>query len=310
MRARPLSLVATAALTLLVLSACSQPGSAPSENGPQNGNTQPPEAGTLPAVRNPSANQMSAAARNAPRAGSVTQGSRGEAGTTADSVSWTGDGVQVESFRLTEEVTGEIDPDSGMRYLTDRGRTAVAAVVSRISHVPTRPSTAHFDTNDPVVFGPWMYRTAGGLVWGMFADGLAASETAGAPGIYSGTTIGVYTDPEGEAYFFTAQIELKLAADGSLTGTIDQVQEVDGEPVELGDGGARPAITLKDAAPADGLREGATAFVLGGVEQPGTEGRWGAAFFEGGEAAGTWGVTGDTSFSFSVVGAFHATRTR
>ena len=307
MRARPLNLVATAALTLLVLSACSPPGSAPSENGPQNGNTQPPDAGTLPAVRSPSANLVSDAARNAPRAGSVTQGSRGAAGTTADHVRWTGDDVRVEGFRLTEEVTGEIDPHSGLRYFTDSGRTAVAAVVSRISHVPTRPSTAHFDTNDPVVFGPWMYRTAGGLVWGMFADGLSARETAGAPvpGTYRGTTIGVYADAAGVVDLFTAEVVLQLAADGTLTGSIGQIQSVNGEPVELG--GALPTIELTAAAPADGLRTGETAFEIGGVEQPGTEGKWGAEFFEGGEAAGTWGVTGGGSFPFSVVGAFRAT---
>ena len=183
MRARPLSLVATAALTLLVLSACSPPGPAPSENDPQDGNTQPPEAGTLPAVRSPSANLMSAAARNAPRAGSVTQGSRAEAGTTADHVRWTGDGVWIEGFHLTKEVTGEIDPHSGMRYFTDSGHTAVAAVVSRnIAAGPAMSRRRRTSTpNDPVVFGPWMYRTAGGLVWGMFADGLVGKRDCRRP---------------------------------------------------------------------------------------------------------------------------------
>ena len=308
-RARPLSLVATAALALLVLSACPAPESAPPENKQQNGDTQPPEVEKPPDVPNvgdPAKNLMSAAARNAPRAGSVTQGSRG-AGTTADSVHWTGNSVRIEGRSLTRDVTRDIDPDSGLRYFTDSGQTAVAAVVSSISNASGQP-VPHFDRNDPVVFGPWMYRTASDeFVWGMFADGLAASESPGIPGTYRGTTIGVYTDAAGIVDFFTARVELELAADGSLTGTIDQVRSIDGMLVTLND--ARPTIALRDAvrAPADGLRKGDTAFSIGGAQQPGTDGKWGAAFFEDGVAAGTWGVTANNPFPFSVVGAFRAT---
>lgn len=306
--ARPLSLVATAALTLLVLAACSPPESAPPpENEPQNGNTQPPKAGAPPAVRSPSADLMSDAARNAPRSGSVTQGSRGVAGITADSVSWTGSGVRIQERILNRDVTAEIDPESGLRYFTDSGQTAIAAVVSYISSGSDRPPRPGFNANDPVVFGPWMYRTANGFVWGMFVDGLAASEASGSPGTYRGTTIGVYTDDAGIVDFFTARVEFELAPDGSLTGLIDQVRSVDGEPVALN--GAPPSIELGTAAaPADGLRKGDTAFSIGGARQPGTEGKWGAAFFEDGVAAGTWGVTVDNPFPFSVVGAFSATR--
>ena len=198
-RARPLSLVATAALTLLVLSACPPPESAPPESKRQNGNTQPPAVGTPPDVGNPPTGLMSGAARNAPRAGSVTQGSRGEAGITADRVSWTGNGVRIETRLLTRNVTNDndIDPGSGLTYFTDSGQTAIAAVVSGISGASAGLPAPHFDPNDPVVFGPWMYRTSdGGLVWGMFADGLAASEAPGSPGTYRGTTVGVYSDAE------------------------------------------------------------------------------------------------------------------
>jgi len=258
-------------------------------------------------VGNPSTGLMSDAARNAPRAGSVTQGSRGEAGITADRVSWTGNGVRIEDLLLTRNVTDVLDPHSGMRYYADSAQNAVAAVVSRISGVPGVPRP-HFDADDPVVFGPWMYRTAAGaLVWGMFADGLAnGADDTPAPGTYRGTTIGVYTDDAGIVDFFTARVELRLAEDGSLTGTIDQVQSVDGEPVTLNN--APPSIELVAAAPVDGLRKGDTAFSIGGDRQPGTDGKWGAAFFEDGVAAGTWGVTADNPFPFSVVGAFSATR--
>ena len=312
MRARPLSLVATAALTLLVLSACPAPQSPPPENQPQNGNTQPPEERRppdVPDVGDPAKDLMSAAARNAPRAGSVTQGSRGEGGTTTDRVRWTGSGVQIDDRRLTRDVTGDIDPVTGLRYFTDSGQTAAAAVVSRIKSAPGGQTTPHFDENDPVVFGPWMYRTSGGFVWGMFADGLT-SEADGTPvpDTYHGTTIGVYTDDAGIVDFFTGRVVLKLNADRSLTGRVDQVRSVDGVPVTLND--EPPTITLKIAvpAPADGLRKGDTAFSIGAAQQRGTDGKWGAAFFEDGVAAGTWGITTDSPFPFSVVGAFSATR--
>ena len=305
-RARSLSLVAAAALTLLVLSACPAPESPPPESKPQNGNTQPPAVGTPPEVGNPATDLMSAAARNAPRAGSVTQGSRGEAGITADRVSWTGNGVRIETRLLTQ---GDIDPASGLRYFTDSGQNAVAAVVSRISSVSGVP-TPHFDATDPVVFGPWMYRTPGDeLVWGMFADGLAKeADLSPVPGIYRGTTIGVYTDDAGIVEFFTARVVLELAEDGSLTGAIDQVQSVDGVQVELDDALPTIGLEIAAAAPPDGLRRGETAFAIGGNRQPGAHGKWGAAFFEDGVAAGTWGVTTDNPFPFSVVGAFSATR--
>ena len=296
---------------LLVLSACSPLESPPPENKSQNGNTQSPEVGTppdVPEVGGPAADLMSAAARNAPRAGSVTQGSRG-AGTTADRVRWTGSGVQIEGRSLTRDVTGDIDPDSGLRYFTDSGQTAVAAVVSGISS-ESGPPVPHFDPNDPVVFGPWMYRTPSDeFVWGMFADRLAnEADVDPAPGTYRGTTIGVYTDAAGTVDFFTARVELVLAADGSLTGAIDQVRSVEGVPVELDDGPPTIELEMAAAVSDDGLRKGETAFKIGGTAQPGADGKWGAAFFEDGVAAGTWGVTTDNPFPFSVVGAFSATR--
>ncbi len=308
--ARPLSLVATAAFVLLVLSACSPPASPPSDTKPPNGNTQPPEAGTPPEVGNPSTDLMSAAARNAPRAGSVTQGSRGEAGTTADRVRWTGSGVRIENRLLTQDVTGDLDPVSGLRYFTDRSRNAVAAVVSSVSSGSDGQPRPHFDTSDAVVFGPWMYRTPSDqFVWGMFADGLAnEADATPVPGTYRGTTIGVYTDAAGIVDFFTARVELELAEDESLTGTIDQVRSVDGGPVQIGDALPTIALEIAGAAPVDGLRKGDTAFLIGGARQQGASGKWGAAFFEDGVAAGTWGVTTDNPFPFSVVGAFSATR--
>lgn len=298
MRARLPGFVATAALALLVLSACPPPET-PSENEPRNGNQQPPNVG------DPPQDLMSSAARNAPRAGSVTQGSRGEAGTTADRVRWAGSGVQIEDRLLTVNVTGEIDPESGLTYFTDSGQTALAAVVSRISGGSGGQPRPHFSPTDPVLFGPWMYRTSGDeFVWGMFVDGLAASEAPGSPGTYRGITVGVYTDAEGEVDFFTAQVELVLASDGALRGSIGQVMDSNG-PVELP--GGLPTITLNPVPRAD-LLSGETAFEIGGTAQSGVAGKWGAAFFEGGVAAGTWGVTGATPFPFSVVGAFSATR--
>lgn len=299
MRARLPGFVATAALALLVLSACPPPET-PSENEPRNGNQQPPKVG------DPPQDLMSSAARNAPRAGSVTQGSRGEAGTTADRVRWAGSGVQIEDRLLTVNVTGEIDPESGLTYFTDSGQTALAAVVSRISGGSGGQPRPHFNRTDRVVFGPWMYRTGSGFVWGMFADGLAARETAGTPvaGTYVGTTIGVYADALGVVDFFTARVTLVLTANGSLTGSIDGVRSVDGVPVEFE--GAQPTITLESADPATDLRKGNTAFNLGGTKRPGVDGKWGASFFDGDVAAGTWGVTDGTRFS--VVGAFSATR--
>ena len=207
MRARAMGVVVTVALAVVVLSACPPPevespespeDRSPDQNRPQNGTTQ------LPTVRGPDAALVASAARNAPRAGSVTQGSRG-AGTTADRVSWTGNGVQVEGMTLTEDVTESIDLASGLKYYTDSGRNgAVAAVATGIAR---SSGQALFDASDPVVFGPWMYRTGSGFVWGMFADSLRAIESTGIPGAYDGTTIGVYTDAEGVVEFFIARVD-------------------------------------------------------------------------------------------------------
>ena len=92
--------------------------------------------------------------------------------------------------------------------------------------------------------------------------------------------------------FFTAQVELVLASDGSLSGSIDQVMDSKGR-VELP--GGRPTIAL-NPVPRANLLSGETAFEIGGTARSGVDGKWGAAFFEGGVAAGTWGVTGDNPF--------------
>ena len=305
MRARAMGLVVTAALTVAVLTACPPPA-----DQPQNGNTQ------LPAVGEPDSALVTSAARNAPRAGSVTQGSRDTGGTTADRVSWAGDGVLVQGMRLTEDVTAAFDPESGLRYYTDSGRNAVAAVATGITS--GSGARARFDATDPVVFGPWMYHTGNDFVWGMFADGLQADESSGIPGTYRGTTIGVYTDAEDVVDFFIAQVELTLAAGGSVTGTIDEVRSVlDGSPVVI-PGNRIPTVVLETTVSSGGLRNGDTAFELNGARQPDADGKWGVTFYDGGEAAGTWGVTNGSdgavvsprqaSPQFSVVGAFRAMR--
>ena len=302
-RLRTMSAVATFAFVLLVLTGCEPLDDRP-DRRPNGDLQQPSESGPLPEVGKPTAGLVIGAARNAPRVGSVTQGSRGT-GTTADTVRWTGDGVILGNLDLTQDVTEILDPKTGFRYYSDSGGNAVSAVTSRIRCRGGAKPTPHFDESDPVVFGPWMYRTTSGFVWGMFADGLAANDSTGTPGTYAGCTIGVYIDAEGVVEFFAARVTLELSGSG-LTGSIDRVHDIDGIAVEV-PGGGLPTIALEAASAPPGLRRGDTTFKIGGTRQPGADGKWGVTFLAGGAAAGTWGATDGTYFS--VVGAFSATTT-
>ena len=217
-------------------------------------------------------------------------------------------GVTVRGASLTVDVTGDIDRQSGMRYYTHAGETALAAVASRIDLDAAGRATGGLVNSDPVVFGFCMYRTSAAR---MFADGLAhrAAPASFAPSgrtEYAGRSVGVYTDPDGAVAFFSAKVTLVLAADGAVTGTLAEVTDTDtdGEPVKTAHGD--PVVTLTAPPAAGWFVEGAAALTSTTSSSPTAAGKWGAQLYGPGGASvgGTWGVTDGATIS--VMGSFSA----
>lgn len=217
----------------------------------------------------PTAAQTKAAANNAPRSGSVIQGSRAENGVTADVVT-----------------------------INDDGSVSVEGVDSAAFESSGIPSPGS------IVSGFYSYTDGAGDEWGMFVDGeeTIAADIPGSDTCYSGDAVVYYdvTDADGTVATprrLTGEVTLEFGqGDNSISG------EITGIDPDV-------SVTLSEASPdADSLYSATTVLQnVPGAGGDG-EGQWGVQFFNDGDdvvLAGTWGGTVDSSdgaLSSSAVG--------
>lgn len=283
-------------------------------------------------VVEPGVTRLTNAARNAPRSGSVTQGTRASSGVTTDRVRFVNNRVEIETgdgVRRTR--TAPTSRTSEPSVLEAEDERAVALVFTELTLTPGNadPVAAAFDPTDPVTFGLWAYTISDDdIVWGVFADGLTASltplgdiPTTGTAN-YSGTTVLAYRlrNPDGTESGFGAG-EVALTADfgnGEVNGTITDLhaEDDDGNFGALDD----PITINLEAASIDtsadgGFFRGDTSFDASSPLTATGEGKWGGQFFGSSaqNVAGTWGIAGtlndgSTETHVEAVGAFGAER--
>ena len=308
------SLAAAAALPL-VLSACGSSGSGQMSL-------------TQEVAGNHTAMAASAAARNEPRSGSVTQSSN-----AADSVEVELD-ANSNSFTIRNTApgagwtigTGNAQPLNGggagdaiwLAQQVDGGRRVVFAY----------PRAAEEGGTDWLAAGIWTFvpdsEEPGDYEFGAFADGGDPFEQRNLQALtgtaeYEGQAVGVYyafstSTDESEAGPFTADVALEAnfdtaAALGSISGTVSDVETQDGTAI-----GATLNLGSANIGSSNaGFFTGSTNMTFGGRTYAGS---WGGQFFDNGAAtdypasvAGTFGATvREAGGTGSLVGAFGAER--
>lgn len=284
-------------------------------------------------VVEPGGAALEAAARSEPRQGSVTQGTHATSGVTVDRVRFTNNRVEIDTgdAMRTTETAPRSRSDEPVELLSEDDRAA-AFLFTELTLNPSaeEPVTAAFDPTDPITFGLWAYAEDNDdIVWGVFADGLAASLTPllriprSGTATYSGATALAYrTRMGGETNSGFGAGEVRLVADfdsGDVSGTIMDIHtEDDNESFEAIE--APLSIDLEDASidfnSNGGFFKGEASFR---VEPPLTVneevGHWGGQFFGlfARNIGGTWGIAGELSgngerWEIEAVGAFGVTR--
>ncbi len=283
-------------------------------------------SGGLPTLTiNPGGVQLAKAAANEPKSGSITQGTRGLGGVSADTVSWDNGSVRIADSQ-TLSPDGDVTLGVG-RAKRFNGQNALSVVASGVRATTPTSGTddlgLSYDASDPLVFGLWAYyeESSGEVVWGVFADGQTVTETPASyisaeSGTvqYEGKTFGAYENVESfgelnpDSGVFIADVE--LTADFGASSVSGKIRNF------VGDDSPEPSgldsfIMLKDASisPGEdgGFFKGDTALVNGVNEDPNFSGKWGGKFFgeEAEHIGGTWGVSSD---DYSAVGAFSVTK--
>lgn len=270
----------------------------------------------------PSSVHANEAANNIPNLGSVIQGSRATNGVTTDvvAISLTGDSMSVTINSVTvSSCTNAVVSAVSPLLCTSEDQTVQAAVFSAFSGDSNIPEFDQSDP-DPVAFGFYSYADSENnneVVWGMFADGLTASETAAVPApvaetCYSGNIIVFHAlDEDASNPNFQTEagsVTLTRGTDGSITGEITDLTD---------DSSSSVVVALQSAADGDNdtLFTGDVSITGIPASAEGrtitAEGKWGVQFF-GTNAeylAGTWGAAFEdpaTSTSGSAVGVLFA----
>ena len=263
------------------------------------------------------------AAKNAPRSGSVTQGSHSRGSITESTVSWNDGARSVTINRdASTSVTLQADPEdatnkspiiadvdspTGVIDLIpdpDLNQPAIAQVLSRLRYPgdtsgETFSPSFSLEPSPPVVFGIWAVQNQEGRVTtiGSFADGGNEADTpAGSvpsDGTYTGALLAFYQDFDtsgniDDVDYSVGQVTLTVSG-GSVTGSISRIANStsdNSDTFRFVDGEDDPLRVILNAAslPEDG---DASHFFSGTTSA--TSGGQPLSTDSGGSIEGSWG---------------------
>ncbi len=289
--------------------------------GGDDSSTQPTTQEPGPTTPMTTSEHIETAAKNAPRPGSVTQGSHSRGSITESTVSWNNGARSVTINRdASTSVTLQADPEdatnkspileevnspTGVIDLIpdpDSTQRAIAQVLSGLSYGDTSGETFSpsftLAASPPVVFGIWAVQNQERRVTtiGSFADGGNEADTpAGSipsDGTYTGALLAFYQDFDtsgniNDVDYSVGQVTLTVS-DGSVTGSISSIANStsdDSDAFRFVDSEDERLRVILNAAPLPA--DGASHFFSGTTSA--TSGGQSLSTGQGGSIEGSWG---------------------